>query len=111
MEIELVRERTRVSLYVKLRRGGNIQLSIKSFCNRILHCPLLQNFDGGDEGDDGGGSKLKQIEHDDDDGGGGSKLKQIEYGGRLLLWTRKSCADHGETRMASGGVIKTERKI
>ena len=48
---------------------------------------------------------------DDDGGGGGSKLKQIEYGGRLLLWTRKSCADHGETRMASGGVIKTERKI
>ena len=48
---------------------------------------------------------------DDDDDDGGSKLKQIEYGGRLLLWTRKSCADHGETRMASGGVIKTERKI
>ena len=36
-------------------------------------------------------------------------MKQIEYGGRLLLWTRKSCADHGETRMASGGVIKTEK--
>ena len=66
MEIELVRERTRVSLYVKLRRGGNvffdIQLSIKSFCNRILHCPLLQNFGGGDgvgnEGDDGGACKF-----------------------------------------------------
>ena len=67
MEIELVRERTRVSLYVKLRRGGNIffdiqQLSIKSFCNRILHCPLLQNFGGGDgvvdKGDDGGGCKF-----------------------------------------------------
>ena len=64
----------------------------------------MSDDDGGDDDD-----------NDDDDGGGGggggSKLKQIEYGGRLLLWTRKSCADHGETRMASGGVIKTERKI